>query len=36
MRRPWGKRIGWFVLIWVGSVAALGLVAYAIRLAILP
>ena len=28
------KRIGWLVLIWTLSVAALGLVAYAIRLAI--
>ena len=30
---PW-KRIGWLVLIWTLSVAALGLVAYAVRLAI--
>ena len=31
---PLWKRIGWLVLIWTLSVAALGLVAYAIRLAI--
>lgn len=31
---PMWKRIGWLVLIWTLSVAALGLVAYAIRLAI--
>lgn len=30
------KRIAWFVAIWVASVLALGLVAYVIRLAILP
>lgn len=30
------KRIGWFVAIWVASVLALGVVAYAIRLAIIP
>ena len=31
---PW-TRIAWFVAIWIASVAALTLVAYAIRLAIL-
>ena len=30
------KRLGWFVLIWLLSVAALSIVAYAIRLAIMP
>jgi hypothetical protein len=28
------RKIGWFIAIWVASVAALGVVAYAIRLAI--
>ena len=26
-RKPWLRRIGWLVLIWTASVAALGLVA---------
>jgi hypothetical protein len=30
----WTKRLGWFVQIWAASVAALGAVAYAIRLAL--
>jgi len=30
------RRIGWFVAIWLFSVLALGVVAYAIRLAINP
>lgn len=30
------RRIGWFVALWVMSVLALGIVAYAIRLAINP
>jgi len=30
----WTKRLGWFVLIWAASVTALGVVAYAIRLAL--
>jgi len=30
------RRIGWFVLIWVMSVAALGAIAYVIRLALIP
>jgi hypothetical protein len=29
--RFWLKRIGWLVLIWAGSVAALGLLAYLMR-----
>ncbi|MEI5682542.1 DUF2474 domain-containing protein [Mesorhizobium sp. CCNWLW179-1] len=29
---PLWKRLGWMVLIWAGSVAALGVVAQAIRL----
>ncbi|RJG03537.1 DUF2474 domain-containing protein [Noviherbaspirillum sedimenti] len=29
---PWWKRLGWLVLIWAASVAALGVVAYGIRL----
>jgi hypothetical protein len=33
--RPW-KRLAWFVGLWAGSVAALGLVGYAIKLAIGP
>jgi hypothetical protein len=27
----WGRRVGWLALIWVASVAALGLVALLIR-----
>lgn len=30
------RKIGWFILIWLASVAVLGVVAYAIRLAINP
>lgn len=30
------RRIGWFIAIWLMSVFALGVVAYAIRLAINP
>jgi hypothetical protein len=30
----WAKRLGWFVLIWAASVAALGVVAWLIRLTI--
>ena len=33
-KRPLWQRLAWFVAIWVGSVAALTVVAYAIRLAI--
>ena len=29
---PLGARLAWFVALWVGSVVALGAVAYAIRL----
>ncbi|MGC1496752.1 MAG: DUF2474 family protein [Sulfitobacter sp.] len=29
--RDWIGRIGWFALIWLGSVLALAVVAYAIR-----
>ena len=36
MGENWLARTGWFVLIWVLSVLALGIVAYAIRLAIVP
>lgn len=28
------RKLGWFIAIWLASVAALGVVAYAIRLAI--
>ena len=30
--RNWFKRIGWLLLIWVASAAALGAAAYALRL----
>jgi hypothetical protein len=30
------RKIGWFIAIWLMSVLALGIVAYAIRLAINP
>jgi len=30
--RPLAARIGWFVLIWAGSVLALGIVGYGIKL----
>ncbi|CAM3033497.1 DUF2474 domain-containing protein [Sphingomonas antarctica] len=30
------KRVGWLILIWAGSVAALGVVAFALRLALHP
>lgn len=36
MQSPLFKKIGWFVALWVLSVIALGIVAYAIRLAIIP
>ena len=38
MKRPeqapagWGKRVMWLVLIWVCSIGALGIAAYAMRL----
>lgn len=28
---PWWKKLGWLILIWMCSVAALGLLAYLIR-----
>ncbi len=31
-RTPWLKRLGWLVLIWALSVAAVGLVALALKL----
>ncbi len=31
-RRMWLRRVGWLVLIWTGSVAALAVVAMAFRL----
>ncbi|RKE96439.1 DUF2474 family protein [Sulfitobacter guttiformis] len=30
------RKLGWFALIWILSVGALGIVAFAIRLAIMP
>lgn len=36
MKGNWLSRTGWFVLIWVLSVFALGVVAYGIRLVIVP
>ena len=33
---PLWQRLGWLVLIWAGSVAALGAVAYVLRLWIAP
>jgi hypothetical protein len=30
-RKPWLRRIGWFVLLWTASVAALGVVALILR-----
>ena len=35
MRAGWPQRLGWFVLIWVISVAAIGTVAWLIRLVLL-
>ena len=35
MRSAWPKRIGWFALIWALSVAAIGTVAWLIRLVLL-
>ncbi len=31
----WIRRVAWFVALWAASVAALGIVAYAIRMAII-
>lgn len=36
MQSPLLKKIGWFVTLWLLSVIALGIVAYAIRLMIIP
>lgn len=36
MRSNWISKTGWFVLIWVLSVLVLGIVAYGIKLAIVP
>jgi hypothetical protein len=33
--KPLAQRLGWFMLIWTGSVAALALVAWLIRLVLL-
>ena len=30
------KKLGWFALLWLGGVAAVSAVGYAIRLAIMP
>ncbi len=35
MGARWPKRIGWFVLIWALSVAAIGAVAWLLRLVLL-
>jgi len=32
MRRMWLRRVGWLVVLWTAGVAALGLVALALRL----
>ena len=32
----WLSRLGWFVLIWAAGVTLLGIVAYGIRLMIMP
>lgn len=34
-KQPLGKRLGWFVAIWIGSLAAVAAVAYALRTLIL-
>ncbi|MGB3243986.1 MAG: DUF2474 domain-containing protein [Sulfitobacter sp.] len=34
MKSTFLRRIGWFITLWVGSVLALAIVAYAIRLLI--
>lgn len=34
--RPLGKRLLWFVVLWVGSLGAVGAVAYALRALIMP
>lgn len=34
-RRPLGKRLVWFAVLWVGSLAAVAAIAYALRALIL-
>jgi len=34
-RRPLGKRLVWFVVLWVGSLCAVAAIAYALRALIL-
>jgi len=34
MQSPLFRKLGWFAVLWLASVAALGIVAYAIRLLI--
>ncbi|MGE0597217.1 MAG: DUF2474 domain-containing protein [Hyphomonadaceae bacterium] len=34
--RPVGKRVLWFVVLWVGSLSAVAAIAYALRAMILP
>ena len=36
MHSPLLKKIGWFVALWIMSVVALSILAYVIRLAIIP
>ncbi|WP_299563400.1 DUF2474 family protein [uncultured Sulfitobacter sp.] len=36
MKKPWFRRIGWFVLIWLLSITLLGAIAYAIRTVLIP
>ncbi|MEX1235875.1 MAG: DUF2474 domain-containing protein [Roseovarius sp.] len=36
MHRSGLRKLGWFIAIWIASVLALGVVAYAIRLVIHP
>lgn len=36
MSPKWLSRTGWFILIWLASVLALGIVAYGIRTMIVP
>ncbi|MFK3737019.1 DUF2474 domain-containing protein [Massilia sp. TN1-12] len=33
MRRPWLSRLAWMLALWLGGVAALGVVAWLLRLA---
>lgn len=35
-KRPLGKRLGWFALLWIGSLAGVAAVAYALRALIAP